>query len=62
MKWLIVLLLAGCAATKQKVYEADYCDGCCFHIKKMSSEEASEIEQEWLINGCKVHQTEKDQE
>jgi hypothetical protein len=55
MLWLML----GCTS-QQKVYEATYSDGCYFNIKKMSSEQAADMQQKWDFKGCEVREQDED--
>jgi hypothetical protein len=58
MKWLIVLLLAGCA-TKQGVISVEYTKGCHIAVKAANVESAGKMVENVEFKDCEVNKNEE---
>ncbi len=54
MKWLLILLIAGCAMKQATKTDIIWSQGCLLMVKDTTVEEVKELNKELDIDGCTV--------
>jgi hypothetical protein len=58
VKWLLVLLLAGCSAQKQEAYTVELINGCHIKVRVVDSESAGSVSESLDFKDCEVSHAE----